>query len=139
LTTISVPEQAWVWSRAVLTVSGTRANLDNHIGGFEVSLIDNGIADTGVFQDMLAKVLVETEDVCVGGAAFRRFTVVRATAGPSALLFGRFGHDITVDIRRGGLGGNGVFAAKHPWTLAHRIAGNIFSDWQKKDPAKAIR
>lgn len=120
----------------MLTVSGTGANLDNHIGGFEVGLVDNGIADTRVLQNMLAKVLVETEDVCVGGAALGRFTVVGATAGPSTLLFGRFGHDIAVDMRGAGLGDSGIFAAQHQSTFAHRIGANIFWSGRKKDPAK---
>lgn len=81
---------------AVLTVSGTRANLDNDIGGLEVGLVDNGIADAGVLQNVLAKVLVEAEDVGVGGTALGRFAVVGAITGPSPLLFGRLGHDITV-------------------------------------------
>lgn len=36
--------------------------------------------DTGILQNVLAKVLVEFKDVCVGGALGRRFPIVGAGA-----------------------------------------------------------
>ena len=87
----------------MLTVSGARTDLDDDIGGLEEGLVDNGIADSGVLEDVLAKVLVEAEDVCVGGAslgsigaALGRFAVVGSggvgTARP--LLLGSLGHGV---------------------------------------------
>lgn len=75
----------------VLTVSGTRTDLNDDISGFEKGLVDNGVADAGVLENVLAKVLVEAEDVCVAGS-LGRFAVVRAAAGPCPLLLGRLGH-----------------------------------------------
>jgi len=79
-----------------LTISGTGANLNNDIGGLEKGFFDNGIADTGVLEDMLAKVLVESEDVCVGGP-LGGFAIVRAAAGPGPLLLRSFGHGVALE------------------------------------------
>ncbi len=99
--TVTVGERCqWTWNPKlggmVLTVARAGADFDDDIGGLEVCLVDNGVADAGVLEDVLAKVLVEAEDVCVGragaGALGGRLAVVGAAAAASALLLGSLGH-----------------------------------------------
>lgn len=61
-------------------VTGTGTDFDDDIGGLEEGLVDNGIRDTGVLEDMLAKVLVELEDVGVGSLAAGPLAVVGVAA-----------------------------------------------------------
>lgn len=80
-------------------VTGTRTDFDDNIGGLEVGLFDNGVADAGVLENMLAIVLVELEDVGAGGGL--RLAIVGA-AGPSALLLlGGLWHDVVCNFGGG--------------------------------------
>ena len=77
-------------------VTGTGTDFDDDIGGLEEGLVDNGIRDTGVLEDMLAIVLVELEDVGVGGlaAAVAPLAVV-GVAAPGLLCWLRcLGHGV---------------------------------------------
>ena len=102
----------------MLTVSGTRTDFDDDIGGLEVGLVDNGVADARVLEDVLAKVLVEAEDVCVGRALGGRFAVVGAAAGPSPLRFGGLGHYVALRWARAK--GELVFSGQHHNTKKHQ-------------------
>ena len=73
-------------------ITRTGADFDDDIGGLEEGLVHNGIADTGVLENVLAKVLVEAEDVGAGSSLGRRLAVVGPAAGAGPLLLGRLGH-----------------------------------------------
>jgi hypothetical protein len=87
---VSLEQKNMVLVQGDLTVSGTRTNLDDDIGGLEEGLLDNGVTDAGVFEDVLAIVLVEAENVCAG-RRLGGFAVV-GPAGRIPFLLGRLGH-----------------------------------------------
>lgn len=48
-------------------VAGSGADLEDSVGGFQVGLVDDGVGDAGVLEDVLADVGVELEDIVLAG------------------------------------------------------------------------
>lgn len=74
-------------------ITGSWSHFEDRVRGLEEGLVDDRIADTWVFEDVLAHVRVELEDV-VAGCCFARLggAVVGRSAGAGALGGFYLGH-----------------------------------------------